>query len=83
MPYIKIHKVKQEIEYYSEHMTLLQARAELKWITEHKCRNCDEKCSDCYFDYKDKIAIEHILEYLNKTIPKRIINSKRGALKGK
>lgn len=83
MPYIKIHKVKEEIKHYSECMTLLQARNELKWIIEHKCINCNEQCSDCYLHYKDKIAIEHILEYLNKTIPKRTINSKRGVLKGK
>ena len=39
MPYIKIHKVKQEIEYYSKYMTLLQARKEIDWIIKNKCRD--------------------------------------------
>lgn len=78
MPYIKIHKVKQEIEYYSKYMTLLQARNEANWIIKNKCANCYEQCADCYLDYKSKIAIEHILKYLNKTIPKRKIKNKRG-----
>ena len=66
MPYIKINKTKEHISYLTETMTIYEARKELKWILKQKCINCNEQCADCYLIYKDKIAIEKVLEYLNK-----------------
>ena len=65
MPYITVHYPAKEIPIYTQCMNIYQARNELKWILKHKCIDCDEQCSDCYLRYKEKIALEKILEYLN------------------
>ena len=65
MPYINIHSPAKEIPIYTECMNIYQARNKLEWILQHKCIDCDMQCSDCYLHYKEKIALEKILQYLN------------------
>lgn len=65
MPYITVHSPAKEIPIYNECMNIYQARNELKWVLNHKCIDCDMQCSDCYLHYKEKIALEKILQYLN------------------
>ena len=71
--FIKIRRPSVEIPYYTETMTLLQAKAELRPIKKYPCINCEEQCSDCYISYKEKIAIEKLLDYLDKINIKRKI----------
>lgn len=65
MSYITVHSPKKEIPIYDKCMNIYQARNELKWILNHKCIDCNMQCSDCYLHYKEKIALEKILQYLN------------------
>lgn len=64
MAFIKIHKVKEDIDCLNESMNIYQAVNNLLWILKHKCKDCEEKCSDCYLRYTDKISIEKILTFL-------------------
>lgn len=72
MPYIKIVKTKENIDYLSRNMNIYQAINNLNYILKHKCKDCNEQCSDCYIDYIDKISIEKLLTYFknNKKIIK-------------
>ena len=71
--FIKIRRPSIEIPYYTETMTLLQAKAELRPMKKYSCIKCEEQCADCYISYKEKIAIEKILDYLDKINIKRKI----------
>lgn len=66
MSYIEVVKVKESIENLNQYMNIYQAVNKLDWILENKCINCEQQCTDCYFDYSDKIAVEKLLEYFLK-----------------
>ena len=66
MSYIKVVKVKENIENLNQYMNIYQAINRLDWILKNKCINCEQQCTDCYLDFESKIAIEKILTYLKK-----------------
>ena len=61
MSYIKVVKVKENIENLNQYMNIYQAINRLDWILKNKCINCEQQCTDCYLDFESKIAIEKIL----------------------
>lgn len=64
MPYIKTRNSSKEIPFYDKNMNIYQAISQLDWVLHNKCIDCKQKCTDCYFNYMDKIATEKILKFL-------------------
>ncbi len=63
---IEIHRPEKEILFYSKNMSIYQAVHQLGWTLKNRCKECSQQCTDCYFDYPDKIAVEKLLEYFLK-----------------